>query len=201
MISNEVTMTTANGAPKVLFGLLLMLLLLLQGCFSSGSLYVNPDMDFGMVQRVAVMPLTNLARDAQAGDRIRDNFSNMLLATGEIYVLPAGEVARGIAAAGIANPLAPNADEVIKFCKATKVDAVITGVVREYGEIRSGQAAANVISLSMQMLEGQTGTIIWSASSTKGGVSLKDRLLGGGGEPLNVITEKALHEIIGKLLG
>jgi hypothetical protein len=80
-----------------------------------------------------------------------------------------------------------------------KADAVITGVVREYGEVRSGTTAANVVSLSLQMIEAQTGKIVWSASSTQGGVGLKERLLGGGGEPLNDCTEKAVKDVINQL--
>ena len=37
-----------------------------------------------------------------------------------------------------------------------------------------------------------------SASSTKGGITFGDRLLGRGGEPMNVVTEKAVDEIIDK---
>ena len=49
------------------------------------------------------------------------------------------------------------------------------------------------------MMEGQTGRIVWSASTTQGGVTFEDRLLGGGGQPFNVITEKAVYALINKL--
>jgi len=80
-----------------------------------------------------------------------------------------------------------------------KADTVITGTLREYGEVRSGTSSANLISLSLQMLEAQTGKVVWSASSTKGGVSTSDRLLGGGGEPMNKVTEKAIDDLIDKM--
>ncbi len=80
-----------------------------------------------------------------------------------------------------------------------KADAVFTGTVREYGDVRSGSAASNVISLSMQLIETQTGRVVWSGSTTKGGVGLSDRLFGGGGEPLNDITSQAVNDIIKKL--
>jgi len=71
--------------------------------------------------------------------------------------------------------------------------------VREYGEVRSGTTSANIISLSLQMIETQTGKVVWTASSTKGGISIWDRLFGGGGQPMNVITEKAVNDLINKL--
>jgi len=156
-------------------------------------------MDFGSLKTVAVLPFTNLSKEQQGGDRVRDVFITTLMANGSIYVVPPGEVARGIVAAGIVSPTTPTADDVLKFCKTTKVDAVFTGVVREYGEIRSGTAVANTVVLSLQLMEGQTGRVVWSADSSQGGVGLGDRLLGGGGQPLNVVTEKAINDLINKL--
>jgi hypothetical protein len=123
----------------------------------------------------------------------------MLMASGAVYAIPMGEVARGIAAAGIANPSSPSADDVMKLAKSIKVDAVISGVVREYGDVRSGTASADVISVSLQMMEAQTGRIVWSASTTQGGIGMTDRLFGGGGRPLNDVTEKAVNDLIRKL--
>lgn len=169
------------------------------GCASTQDRYHDSIMDFGAIQAVAVMPFANLTRDTLSAERVRDVFINSLLATGGIYVIPVGEVARGVSRAGIASPSVPSSEDIIKFAGIVKVDAVITGVLREYGEVRSGTAASNLISLSLQMSEAQTGRVIWSASSTKGGISARDRLLGGGGEPMNKITEKAVNDIINKL--
>jgi hypothetical protein len=80
-----------------------------------------------------------------------------------------------------------------------KADTVITGAVREYGEVRSGTSQANLISMSLQMMEAQTGKVVWSASSTQGGVTTTDRLFGGGGDPMNRITEKAIDDLLDKL--
>jgi len=38
-----------------------------------------------------------------------------------------------------------------------------------------------------------------AASSTKGGITFGDRLFGGGGEPMNVVTERAADDIIDQL--
>ncbi len=159
----------------------------------------DSEMDFGSVKTIAVMPFANLSQMQQAGARVRDTFMNRLLATGGVYVLPLGEVARGIARAGIADPTAPSPEEVVKLCGIIKADAVITGVLLEYGEVRAGPATSSVIALSLNMLEGQTGRIVWTASAQEGGVSLKDRLLGPSGKPMNDSTETVVDEIVYKL--
>lgn len=165
------------------------------------DVYKDPKMDFGAIQTVAVLPFANFTRDQVVADRVRDVFINKLLSSEAVYVLPVGEVARGIAKLELSSASAPTTEEVVKLGGLLKTDAVITGAVREYGEVRSGTTTANVISMSIQMLETQTGRVIWSGSATKGGISLKKRLFGGGGEPLNRVTEEAIDALFDKLLG
>ncbi len=178
--------------------ILALLPILLLAC-ASGRKYTDKKMDFAALKTVAVLPLANLSRDTLAGERVRDVFSSMLLATGAVYVLPAGEVARGISKANVPAPAAPSQEEMVSLGKILGVEAVITGTVKEYGEVRSGNSAANVIALSMQMIETQTGKVVWSASSTKGGIGLGDRLFGGGGEPMNKVTEDAVRDLLNQM--
>ncbi|MBI4791489.1 MAG: DUF799 family lipoprotein [Deltaproteobacteria bacterium] len=176
-------------------------LLLLTGCAMSPPQndYANPTMDFSAIQSVAVLPFQNLTSDDQAAERVRDTFMGMLLATEAFYVLPPGEVNRGISRAGMRTPSTPTVEEIKAISKILEVDAVITGVLREYGTVRAGSAEANLVSLSVQMLEIETGTVIWSASSTRGGISMTDRLLGGGGQPMNKVTEQVINDLLDKL--
>ena len=179
--------------------LIYLSLIFLIACATTGDTYIDPNMDFGAVKTVAVMPFTSLTRDPIIAERVRDVFINRLLSTGAIYVLPVGETARGVARAEVQNPASPSSEEITKLGGVIKVQAIITGSVREYGEVRSGTASANMISLSLQMIETQTGKIVWTASSTKGGISIWDRLFGGGGQPMNVITERAVNDLVNKL--
>ena len=184
-------------------GMALLFFLVSAGCATSQSRVVfrDPNMDFGSLQAVAVMPFNNLARETVAGERVRDVFMTMLQATGGVYVIPPGEVGRGISRLNLERPASPTPEEVTKFAKNVNADAVFTGTVTEYGEVRSGTSTANVVSLSLQMMEAQTGKVVWSASSTKGGVTTADRLFGGGGEPMNATTQKAVDDLLDKLFG
>jgi polysaccharide biosynthesis protein PelC len=176
-------------------------LLLVAACSSGGTydVYRDETADFSLVRTVAIMPLVNLSREDQAAERVRDTFFTMMMASSGIYVVPPGEVARGIRELGIAIPTAPTSAEAVKLAAALKADVIVTGVVREYGEARVVGTASSMVSVSFKMMEGQNGKYIWSASSTRGGVGFKDRLLGGGGEPMNIVTEKAIDDILNKL--
>jgi len=171
-------------------------------CATSGisENYHDPEMDFAALRTIAVMPFANLTNDKQAGQRVRDTFMISLMATGVVYVIPAGEIDRGISRIKLVNPISPSGEDIAKLSSIVKADAVITGVVREFGFVRSGQASAGVISMSMQMMEGKSRKVVWTAATTKGGISTWDRLFGGGGRPLNEITEQAVNDIIKKLL-
>ncbi len=178
---------------------LIVMLCLCVGACAGTAKYRDPNMDFGSVRKVAVLPFANLTKEERAADRVRDVFTNALLATGGLYLLPPGEVARGISRAQVDNRTSPTEEEVKRLGSVLTVDAVITGVVREYGEARSGSASANMISVSLQMFEVKTGKVVWSAASTKGGVTTVDRLFGSGGQPMNDVTEEAVLDLINQL--
>ena len=198
----ELRMKPMLRIKQLLFCMWLAAGLLLVGCGarSAPTSFHDPDIDFSALRSIAVMPLANLSRDQQAADRVRDTFINSLMSTGALYVVPPGEVARGVARAGITNPSSPSKDDVTKIAAIVQADALITGVVREYGEVRSGATSANVVSVGLQMFEASTQRVVWTASATRGGISLVDRLLGGGGQPMNDVTQAAVNDLINKLL-
>jgi hypothetical protein len=178
---------------------ILLALVLPAGCGTTDT-YFEPAMDFGSLQAVAVLPFHDLTKTRGGGaGRVRDTFMGMLLATGAVYVLPPGEVARGISKIGFIPEQGPSTEQVLRLSTILNVEAIITGVLREYGTVRSGQASANVVSLSLQMIEASSGRIIWSASSTQGGITIWDRLLGTRGEPMNAVTEKVVNDLLDKL--
>jgi hypothetical protein len=175
---------------------------LLPGCatHSQGNVtFHDPNMDFSLIRSVAVLPFANLTVSPKAEDRVREVFMTMLQATGATYVIPPGEVARGISRSALSNPVAPTTEDVVRVAKNLEADVVITGTVLEYGEVRSATTTANVISLNVQMMEGQTGKVIWTGASTKGGIDAGKRLFGGGGEPMNDVTADAVNDLLHRL--
>ncbi len=183
----------------------LFLLILLAGCASDDvdvtppGVYFEPNMDFGSLRSIAVVPFQNLTSNDDAAERVRDTFMGMLLATEAVYVVPTGEVARGISRIGRFSPEGLTTEQIQRLAGILEVDAVITGVVREYETVRSGATSANVISVSLQMIEVDQGLVVWSASSTRGGITVRHRLFGGGGEPMTTMTERAVNDLLNKL--
>src|SRR5436190_21770749 len=99
----------------VAFATFLLLVTASTGRAQVTDVFRDPNMDFGSIKTVAVMPFTNLARDQVVAERVRDVFINRLLSTEAVYVLPVGEVSRGIAKTEMQNPSALAPEEVVKL--------------------------------------------------------------------------------------
>ena len=86
------------------------------GCGGShrarGTTYHDERMDFSLIRSVIVMPFGNLSGNQPAADRVRDTFMTALQGAGALYVVPPGEVARGIERTGLRTPAAPSPEEV-----------------------------------------------------------------------------------------
>jgi hypothetical protein len=178
----------------------MLLVATVAGCASGSRAYRDKQMEFGAIRTVAVLPLQNLTKEGVASDRVRESFSTALLASGAVYVVPVGEVARTVSRLGMGAPASPTVEDITKLGKALQADAIITGVVREYGETRSGSASASVVAVSLQLSETQTGKVVWSAAATRGGVTLPIRLFGGGGATVNELTEEVIDALLDNLL-
>jgi len=181
--------------PKIV---IFLLLIFLAACVS-GAVYLEPNMDFGSLRTVAVLPFQNLSDTAEAAERVRDTFTGRLLATGALYVLPPGEVARGMSRISRIAPEGPSIEQVKQLSTILEVDGIFAGVVREYGTVRSGATSANIVSVSLELIESENGMVVWSAASTRGGVGIWDRLIGGGGEPMDKVTVKVVDDLLDKL--
>jgi hypothetical protein len=196
--------TKSQLASITVAALALACVLVHAGCASRKATevtYHDPNMDFSLIQTVAVMPFDNLSTNPRAGEAVRDVFMTMLQATGSIYVLPPGEVGRGMdrMALGVNSKL--TAEDFVQFANIVGADVVITGTVLEYGELRSGGSSGGVVSLGVRMLEAETGRVVWSASSSAGGVSAGARVFGGGGKPMDRKIRKAVSKLLDRLFG
>jgi len=181
---------------------LISIMLLAAGCAGhrgTQATFHDPNMDFGLIRSVAVLPFENLSGAQHAAETSRDVFMTLLQAKVDLYVIPPGEILRAISRVQPENAQEPTEEEAVKLAQNLEADVVITGTVLEFGQVRSGSAASNVCSLSIKMLEGQTGKVVWSASSTRGGVSAGDRLVGSGGQPMSIVVTKAAEDLVDRL--
>ena len=193
-------LTTLRG---VLFGLLASVGPIAFSACSSGlptTQFANPGFDFSYLQRVAVIPFDNLSSDAQAGKRATRLLITELLASGAVDVVEPGEVQAAMRNLGGGRLTAPSAEQVIALGETLEVQGVVIGTVAQSEVMRLGAALRPVVTLDVQMIEADTGAIVWAATHTEKGSTMGARLLGTGGEPLAETTRRCIQELLGTLL-
>ncbi len=181
---------------------LLLAGLALAGC--SGNLpttqFTNPRFDFGFVERVAVLPLEDLAGDRQAGVRATRILITEILAAGAVDVVEPGEV-QAVVDRVVRGRSAPSQQEVVELGKALGVQAVMTGSVTQSEVLRSGSVSVPVVTLDLHLLETETGAAVWAATHTERGSGAAAKWLGTGAEPISATTRKCVQAALRSLFG
>jgi hypothetical protein len=183
-------------ASTVLAGLILV------GC--SGNLpptqFTNPQFDFGFVERVAVLPLEDLAGDRQAGVRATRLLITELLASGAVDVVEPGEV-QAVVDRVVRGRSGPSKSEVIELGRQLGVQAVMVGSVAQSEVLRSGVVSVPVVTLDLHLLETETGAAVWAATHTERGAGAAAKWLGTGAEPISATTRKCVQRALRSLFG
>ena len=161
--------------------------------------FTNPNIDFSFIQRVAVLPFENLSSDQQAGLRATRLTITELLASGSVDVVEPGEVEGALASLG-GSRTKPNKEEILSLGSTLEVQAIIIGSVAQSEVLRSGAVGIPVVTLDAQMIETETGAIIWAATHTEKGKGFSARVLGTGGQPISETTRLCVQQLLATLL-
>lgn len=162
--------------------------------------FTNPRFDFGFVERVAVLPLEDLADDRQAGVRATRVLITELLASGAVDVVEPGEV-QAVLARVVRGRGAPSKSEILELGRELGVQAIMTGSVTQSEVLRSGTVSVPVVTLDLHLLETETGAPVWAVTHTERGSGAAAKWLGTGAEPISATTRKCVQEALRSLFG
>lgn len=176
----------------------LALSVLVTGCggSTSNSYHIRRDVDFSYIKRVAVLPFSNLADQGNAGDIVRHMLTNELLASGMVDVVMPGEVMTAVNIAAAKNVFSMSAEEIKKVGTALKVQAVIFGAVEKFGSSSLGTIQVPEVTLTLMMAETDTGSIIWSVTTTGGGAGFATKHLGVSPPTLSETALKVVRDAV-----
>lgn len=179
----------------------LLVALLVTGCAGSmrPTRFTNPRIDFAFVERVAVIPFENVSSDSLAGFRATRLLVTELLASGAVDVVEPGEVSAAIARFP-GRVTRPSVEQIVSLGQSLGVQAVIAGTVAQSELLRSGASGIPTVTIDAQMIETETGAIIWAATHTEKGSTAAARLLGTQGEPIAVTTRRCVRRLLDTLL-
>ena len=171
------------------------------GCAAGPRLFVNGQADMTLYKRVVVVPFGNLSGDPYAAGRVTRAFTTELLIADRFQLVDPSLLLGELDRVG-ARPDNAGQFEITRVRDAAttlKATAVIRGTVTEYGTRRSGNDEYPVLSFDCEMVDVQTGTVIWRLSTTRTG---KGRLplVGGSGErTFSRVTEEACRDAVAVL--
>jgi hypothetical protein len=151
------------------------ILFYLTGC-STGSptkYFIRENANLPLIRTVAVMPFEGGGR----APRIREQAMTQILATDTFDVVDKGLIDSVLLREAIAPASPLDAFTIRRLCESLKVDAVLLGSVEEITESR-GNASFPEITLTLRILDCESGLLLWQASGRGSGYSLSDRLFG-----------------------
>jgi len=178
----------------------LLCLVLLAGCAPRATTFVRQDVDFGRIRRCAVLPFRNLSQDQAASERVQSVFLTELLSAGEgLRVVEPGETIAALRELRIntADPIQPS--RLVELGKRLDADAVFGGLVLEYGVDQSGRDRVTVVTAEFDLMETETGALIWKSEIQGKGGSVWRKLFGGEPASLYAVTRNVVRKALGTL--
>ena len=178
---------------KKIMGIILACMALsLAGC--SGKVatksFVRENTNLSLIKTVAVLPFEGGGR----APRIRELTMTQLLDSGAFDVVDLGRVDVFLQQEAI-TPGAPlDSFTIRRLGEGLKVQAVLLGSVEQATESR-GSASFPEITMTLRLVDCETGLLLWQASGRGSGYSLADRLFGFAPKDNFAVTMELLNEL------
>lgn len=142
------------------------------GCANAPvKVFTHPEADLSYYQKVGVVPFRSLAADRLAGEKFTTEFSTAVLAAQLFEVMDYGVfVAHVTRILGTKSPVEGiSAEELKQIAAATGVQGVFEGTVSEYQMTSTPSGSFPVVSVEVRLVDVQTATVVWSATTTERG--------------------------------
>jgi TolB-like protein len=161
---------------KNMVGIVLLgVLLLASGCGSGSNMrtFMRPDTSLAHIQSVAVLPFEG----SENTSRMREFTMTQVLATGLFDVVDKGRIDSFLLQEGIVAGQPLDLPTMRRLGQIVKAEALMFGSVEQATQSR-GNAQYEEITMTLRLLDAETGTLLWQASGVGSGYSLADRMFG-----------------------
>lgn len=158
--------------------------LILNGCGTAPKQYIRANVNFQYIKKVAVLPLNNLTDDKYAGEKIKSIIVMDILESGTFEVAEEGEVNKAVADVfremGFREGelVALDIESIKRISEKLGVQALFIGSVDSYGQGKGGGAQYAVVSLSLRLVESNSGITLWRGLDSEKGSSLMRSVFG-----------------------
>lgn len=189
------------GLEKILFYTLLVGVFLgLTGCglpfMGKSKAFVRENVDFGFVRKIGVLPVENNSKDEFAPELVRDITITRILAMKLFDVTDKGLVDSFLREEAI-DPGKPLDTPTIKrLGQKLNVQGLLLSTLDIAADSRQGTMSYPEMSVTLRLLEVETGLVIWQAGGHQSGDSFWRRLFGLGGRDKYQVTLSLVEDIL-----
>ena len=178
------------------------LVFLALSCASAIRVYVNPEADLAFYKRIAVLPFADLSSMSLAGPRVTRAFITELIMTNRFQVVEPEEFTGALRRKGV-RPEQDGSYDPGKLKDAAAemgVAGILRGAVTEYQVSRNDGGDVPVIAFDAELMDVNTGNVVWRSSISKRGRG-RIAVVGGGKRSLGRLTQDACVELVARLKG
>ncbi len=157
-----------------------LFVLLFSSCGSKQMMesFVREGVDPSYIKRVAVLKFENNSQDSYAAERLRNITMTQILSLGLFDVIDKAMVDVVLEEQMLGDKVSLDKSTLRRIAKKLGVQALVVGSVDAYEEKREGSYTYPVIALTLRLIDGASGEVIWQASGTASGYSTVGRLFG-----------------------
>jgi len=182
----------------VFYGCLAFWLLMLTGCGNRTvtKSFVREEVDFGFIQRIAVLPFENNSADTFAAERARDVTITQVLELGLFDTVEKVLVDNVLYEEGVERGAPIDPLTLKRIGQRLDTQAVILGTIDLAGTGRIGSSDYPEMALTLRLLEVNSGLILWQASGNLSGESFGRRLFGLKADDSYQVTLKLVRTLL-----
>jgi hypothetical protein len=161
-------------------GHIAILVLMLAGCGGgvTSRSFLREEVDFGFIQRIAVLPYENNSADPFAAERARDVTITQVLSLGLFDAVEKVLVDNVMYEEGVDKGTAIDPLTLKRIGQRLQCQALLLGTVDLAGSGKIGTSTFSEKALTLRLIEVNSGLILWQASGHLSGASLGKRLFG-----------------------
>ena len=173
------------------------LLLSLAGCAKTApQTFLRPEFNLEYVRKVAVLPFEDNAGNANIANRCRQITITQILSSGLFDSVDKMQVDSVLQDEAVQPGTPINATTLRRLGQLLGVQAFLVGSLDEAGENQKGAANYLDVSLTLRLIDSESGLILWQASGRDSGFSWFDRLFGLGGRDSYQVTQELIRNLL-----
>lgn len=172
----------------------------LAGCgfpfMGKSKAFVRENVDFGFVQKIAVLPVENNSKDEFAPELVRDITITRILAMKLFDVTDKGLVDSFLREEAIDPGKPLDVSTIKRLGQKLNVQSLLLTTLDIAADSRKGTMSYPEVSVTLRLLEVETGLVIWQAGGHESGDSVWRRLFGLAGRDKYQVTVSLLEDIL-----